>query len=544
MATMDIVHLFGMDFVFDRNGCACVGGNDGPDPIVMLFVSEDRMYQTMWASWRCVLMLTVLFVVGGCGYNKSTEPFMKPYLAGQFELAAQKADEVVGPVTVEQTLNAGKSIKVPGEDAIIFRLEQGAIQRTAMRHVDSTLALHHALEMIQQQDEQADFRIGQEAVAMFTNQAFRDYAVTAYDRLTLNLYLALNYMIKGETDNARTALRAMQQAQVVAEEHYRKRIEKMQDKAAEKNQQPPSSQQPRADHQRTLNDPVVLAKLQEKYGADAPLVADRAAYRPFSNPFGEYLMGLFFMTQAVDGSDAETAVTAFKRVQGMLPGNAQVAADLALAEQVASGGSITPTTYVFFETGLGPMRDEFRIDLPIFLVNIAIRENTGVNYVGAAFPYLKYRERFVPYLSVTAEGSEHRTELFTNMDEVVKTDFENELPLIITRTIISTLAKAAAAWGIHKATEGDVWVNLAANVVTTAYQIGMNQADLRTWQTLPKQFQAARMATPQDRILLLSLSGEATAIPPITLQEGVVNVVYVKSVQPGLPVVVEQFVLK
>ncbi len=502
------------------------------------------MTQTMLACCRGVMIVAMLCVAGGCGYNKGAEPFMKPYLAGQFELAAQKADEVVGSVTVDAGTGNGKAIKVGKEDAIVFRLEQGAVHRTALRHMDSTLALHDALAMIQQQDEQADFRIGQEAAAMFTNQAFRDYAVTAYDRLALNLYLALNYMVKGETDNARTALRAMQQAQVIAEEHYRKRIEKKQEQAAKQSEQPTNRRGATADYNRTLNDPTLLASLQEKYGADAPLAPDRAAYRPFSNPFGEYLMGLFFMAQAVDGSDAETAVTAMKRVQGMLPGNTHVAADLALAEQVANGGAMTPMTYVFFETGLGPYREEFRIDLPIFLVNIAIQENTGVNYVGAAFPYLKYRESFVPYLSVVAAGSEYRTELFTNMDEVVKTDFENELPLIITRTIISTAVKAAAAWGIHKATEGDIYVNLAANIATTVYQAGMNQADLRTWQTLPKQFQAARLPTPEDRILMLSLSGEAVAIPPITLQEGVVNVVYVKSVQPGLPVVVNQFVLK
>jgi hypothetical protein len=69
----------------------------------------------------------------------------------------------------------------------------------------------------------------------------------------------------------------------------------------------------------------------------------------------------------------------------------------------------------------------------------------------------------------------------------------------------------------------------------------LNIADTRTWTTLPKQFQAARVPTPADRRLALTAGSTPLSV---ILEPGLVNVVYVKSITVGGPLMVSQFVLK
>ena len=70
----------------------------------------------------------------------------------------------------------------------------------------------------------------------------------------------------------------------------------------------------------------------------------------------------------------------------------------------------------------------------------------------------------------------------------------------------------------------------------------INIADTRSWTTLPKEFQVARIPTPADRKLVLATPGAAPV--DVTVADGIVNVVYVKSVVASSPLLVSQFKLK
>ena len=64
----------------------------------------------------------------------------------------------------------------------------------------------------------------------------------------------------------------------------------------------------------------------------------------------------------------------------------------------------------------------------------------------------------------------------------------------------------------------------------------------RSWTTLPKQFQVARVPTPADRKLGLSYPGSAPI--EIALVDGIVNVVCVKSISALSAPFITQFKLK
>jgi hypothetical protein len=191
---------------------------------------------------------------------------------------------------------------------------------------------------------------------------------------------------------------------------------------------------------------------------------------------------------------------------------------------------------VIFETGCAPERGQIRIDIPIIV--------SKVSYVGAAFPTLELQENYLPSLTVTANGVNAATTLVASMDGVVATDFKNEMPVVITKTIAATIVKAVAAYAANDAARqsgGDLG-GLFMQIGTAVYQMAVNIADERTWTTLPKEFQVARIPTPADRrIELTAPNGVKTSV---TVGAGMVNMVYVKSINASTPLRVSQFKLK
>jgi len=126
---------------------------------------------------------------------------------------------------------------------------------------------------------------------------------------------------------------------------------------------------------------------------------------------------------------------------------------------------------------------------------------------------------------------------------VVSRDFEDEKPAIITRTLISTLAKGAAAFVANEAaSQQDQGLGMLVRIATLAYQASVNIADTRTWTTLPKEFQMARFPTPANR--QITLAGGSGPGMPVRIEEGRANIVYVHSVSSYTPLRITQMKLQ
>lgn len=223
-------------------------------------------------------------------------------------------------------------------------------------------------------------------------------------------------------------------------------------------------------------------------------------------------------------------------VAAAVSADTQVAAEAPVAAPVV--GPDHGLTYVIFETGSAPYRDQIRIDIPLFLV-------TGrISYVGAAFPKIETVGGHADRLSIaTSAGAGYTTALVASLDSVVAQDFKNEWPTILTKTLISTATKATIDAILQKQIQDQMGVTggLLFKVASAATQAAINIADTRTWRSLPKEFQYARLATPADRVLSLSAAGQTTTIQ---LEPAAVNVVYVKSPGISAPLLAGQFILK
>jgi serine/threonine protein kinase/Flp pilus assembly protein TadD len=242
------------------------------------------------------------------------------------------------------------------------------------------------------------------------------------------------------------------------------------------------------------------AKSKDKTG-----INDLKVYADYVNPFTVYLDGLYFLFNAADASDLNRAHKGFERVTAFAPDNEYVKQDLATVDGIINGKPLTPVTYVIFETGCAPERSQIRIDIPI---NVS-----KVSHASAAFPTLKLQDNFARSLTVTADGTNFTTELVANMDNIITRNYKDNLPVTISKTV------------------NDATLGRPVNI-----------ADTRTWATLPREFQVARIPTPANRRILLTTPDGMKY--HMIIDVGYVNVVYVKSIKARTPLLVSQFKLK
>ena len=458
------------------------------------------------------LSAAVVVSLTGCATYSQQNRFAGSWAHGDLAAAEKEA-----------TLKADK--EAGGKDAVIWRLEQAAILRAQGRYAESNKAFDEAQARIDEYAEQAKVKLGAETAAMFSNLANLPYRGRAYDGIMLNTYKALNFLALHDLDKARVEIIRAYQRQQDAVEDNKRRLQKAQDEL--------DAEQEKKRIEQAQNDPNVKGRLNQAYsGLDTLKV-----YSDYVNPFTVYLDGLIYFAGANSASDLEHARKSFERAAAFAEHNRFLKEDLAMVEASAQGTPPGPMTYVVLESGRAPVRDQIRIDIPILFARLS--------YVGAAFPTLELQGGQVSSLTVTGSGASQSAEPLASIDSVIARDFKNELPTIITKTIAAAVVKAAASYAANDAAnkKGDDLAGLFSQIGTAMFQIAVNIADLRTWTTLPKEFLICRVPTPPDRKIELQTSGSAQKVT-VTLDQGVMNLVYVKSISAGGPLFVSQMKLK
>lgn len=463
------------------------------------------------AMLAALALLGVALLGSGCRtYATKTENIRQTWRSGQIDAAAQALTQ-----KADSSANS--------RDAVIWRLEQAAALRAAGQFEASNRAFEQAEARMAEYAARARVRVGTEAMAAMTTPANLPYEGRGYDKIMAATYRALNHLALGQPEAARPALiKAYQYQQDVVAENAR-RIERAQQEAAQGSNA--------GTLRRTEGDPRFRREVDS-------VLAPAAALRPYAEyviPFTVWLDGVFFLAQGRDGSDLERARKSLERTLSFCPDNPFVREDAAACDRRLAGGALAPITYVVFETGQAPIREQVRIDIPIIFAN--------VSYVGSAWPVLRAQAGHALALAVEAGGRAFTTAPVASMDSVVARDFEDEKPAIIARTLASTLAKGAAAFAANEAaSQQDEGLGALVRIATLAYQASVNIADTRTWTTLPKEFQVARIPTPTDRRLRLR---EGSAPPvDVAIEDGLVNLVYVQSVSGHTPLRVSQLKLK
>lgn len=416
---------------------------------------------------------------------------------------------------------ATDEIEENDNDELMWRLMAGGAGRLSGDYDTTIEQFDKAEDVMIRHDGASVFSKGASGTwAMITNDKAFPYDGGGQDRIMTCLYKAIDFAVAGKSDAARTELNRAAQHQENWLFERRKEIAEAQERLhedaeaykKEKKQGSDGSQQSTAgksvDSGKVVEgafanaDFISTIKEQSGFDLETDGILDSLQPIDWMNPYASHVTGIF---RWLNGDECRNYL---KDAASYSRENPVAVRDFAEIEQ---GKNPHDQVWVWMEDGLGPKREEWRIDLPLVLIPYL---NKYVMYAGMAFPRLVYRE---------AAGSEWRvdstsmTEL-VDMDAKVKMEFDVYFRAALVREITRTVVKLGTqiALGVVAENVSDwktQYALKASQLAAAAWMATTVGADTRSWTTLPKKIYVARIDRPANgKIVLTGLNGTVAEV--------------------------------
>ena len=457
-------------------------------------------------------------------YQKSD--MMENYLAG-------KNSEVLEHINEKLDENSWTSVVNTG-DEVMWRLEAGSMN---FHMGNFNACIDHfakAEELIMGFDDRAKISVrdvGSETGAALSNMNALPYRGYCRDRMALSIYKAIAYLGVDRESAFRAQLKRLRNAQKKVQNDYQEmfdaeKAELNQAKAA--NAQVVEEKNPDMSAQELANAPDNAA-LAEKLQTLSEVA--HKGYGNFLNPAAIFLSGL----GSVRDGNFENARIDFKRLYEAMPKNPMIqkyyvtvlkkthrSVPLALRKVQPFDFPLDRNcVYVIFANGQGAAFQQISIYFPIM----------------TAWPVCEFYPSTFKNMQVTADGQNYRSLILADMDGIFAQEFQERLPGIITRIILSTAIKEAAYYAaliaansINDLTARAVALASVA-VAGTAYRAATNTADTRSWELLPKEFQLTQFPMPKNRTVTIALEGHENRTAAVEIPEHAKSaIIYVSAV--------------
>jgi hypothetical protein len=419
-----------------------------------------------------------------------------------------------------------EKLSPPSGDAALYQMETGTFQRAGADYAASEKSFRQALDLCKEFDERATVSLrdtASYAASLLVNDKAIPYRGAFYERVLLNTFLSMNYLMVGNMENARVMVMQAEQRQKEARAEYDEEIAKSKEEAGKRN----------------LNSDEMAAKVRGGFG-DQSAILEKAG-NIYQNAFMLYLSSIVFELNG----EADNAYILAKLVHELNPGFLSVRADLLRqAKRVgrtedydrlrSTFGKDVPDAIpaghgqivVLFACGLAPVKEELKSTL-----SVSLAAGQSPTDVALAIPKYKSRPNPVQAAGVVVDGKViGATQPLMDVEATAVKDLWDRSAGIAFRQVVRAGVKAAAA-EVAKAKGGSF-----AGQLTTMTGNALEQADLRSWISLPHDMQAFRAATPAGeypaRLDLVDGEGKvvgAIDLGKITVKEGAITFVDARS---------------
>ncbi len=372
-----------------------------------------------------------------------------------------------------------------GQDKILYAMERGRIAQI-QGDVETSIASYElAIKAIRENEERAVVSMteaGGQTAAVLVNDNAIPYQGEGYERVLLHHFQAMNYLAAGDLTGAGVEVRRANSEQQKARQRYEQQMAKS---GGGRSQGSGSVQ-------------VGYERMDEL----ASRVADS-----FLNAYTFYVSAIIY--ELLD--QPNDAYIDYRRALEIFPENRYLRADvlrlgkeLAMDEDLArladvlgdSGGSAAgPLTasgsgelIVLFEDGFVPRKHEVEAPVPV----------PGVRHFSfIAFPVYTARWQNSIPLAVHEKGTLlGTTEPICHVGALAVKALQESVPAIVARQILRATAKAVA---MRQASEN---LGPLGELGAILYSVITENADLRSWLTLPDTAQVMRLSLPAGRHLL------------------------------------------
>ncbi len=375
------------------------------------------------------------------------------------------------------------------DDPILWGIQGGSLARNCFAYKKSNGFFDEAEEKYKQTvDEDTVFDNTLEASkSILVNNNANEYEGNIYEKVMVNTYKALNYASLHDSANARVEFNRALDRQRRAKDYFRSEIQKKEANLEKENKEAEDT-------------------VYKQYDS---LLNDFKAYPDFINPFTTYMAGVYFL---LDG-DTVKARDLLKESMEMQPSNEQIKSDYELSNKYLDSSlreSKEKYAWIIYENGQGMIKDEIRIDIPLFIFS------RNVIYTGIALPKIVERSSSYAYLDINGKDT---TEV-CNMDNVIKTEFKKRFPAILSEAIANTITKTITQKQLNDSSP-------LAGFLGFLYQSFTNRADVRSWTALPKNFQSLRVKLDGKPIEIKNNEGKI--IKEVFIPNDKNALIYVKS---------------
>ncbi|BAW79872.1 hypothetical conserved protein [Candidatus Nitrosoglobus terrae] len=369
------------------------------------------------------------------------------------------------------------------KDRLLYTLEAGRVAQIMGYYGDSEKWFQQAADLYEKNDEAARIRVSslsQSVTAIAINDNFIHYQAQPYERILSYTFQALNYLAQGDIVGAAVEFRRVDYTQRQQELDHQKQITK----AEEKNKGKDS------------------VGINEYEGYFSGLNSAAALVRSgIQNAYSYYLAAAFWEGQGLYND----ALVDYKQALQILPDSDFIKADVQRASHKLNGQvNKNGLLIIALEQGFVPTKEPVRIPIPtdqgIVIINFPVYQ---INRLSDPLP-----------MQVKVNKDEITTQPLINVGAIAAHALKEQLSSIIARQIARTAAKYTIQREVNES------LGLLGSYAIQLYNFVSEQADLRSWMTLPANSQVARLELAAGTYEVgLSLSGShANLVVPISVQ--------------------------
>ena len=410
-------------------------------------------------SLRLPFLLSALLLITGCTTSSVFVPYPARALGYQQALASGQLQP-----SLEQSQKQSSS-----RDALLVALEQGRLYQLAGNYPQSKQSFAAAIQKFDEIDERATISLSHTAnqgAALVSNDNAIPYQGNLFERIFTHQFQALNYIALGDKEGAQVEMR---------------RAQFYQDKNRDDHND---------DKEQTLT-PAALSEYQSRLAT-----LDNLAQRVTSssqNAYSFYLSGLLYESR----QQYDDALIDYKRALTIAPDNTFLQQDIyRLADKLnrsddlkkLAAAKVSPakanegSVAVLYEEGLVPAKKEIFLPFP-----------WPESWYVLAFPYYDAPWQSPAPLSIsTGSGkSAISTQVVTDSQALAARALKDNLVPMLVRQTLRAQTK-------HKLQqEANDKGGALLGVLVGAYNILSENADLRSWLTLPRFAHIARFNLPE-----------------------------------------------
>ncbi len=468
--------------------------------------------------YRTGLIVAVTALVAGCSslgnYNKQIASTREAYGAGDFDYAR-----------TELTGRMGWNGDWRRESQLNPWMELGMIEQSAGDFEASASALDTAKRIIGIDENRPVISASQaagQAATFIINERAQPYYGEPFEKILLPTLCAVNYMMRNEWDKARVeVMQAYYRQQEAAEAHARI--------VDEARQMPPSNQ---------FNQQELYQNYVAEYGDLNYQATSRAAL--YQNAFTHYISAVVYNAQG----EANAAYVELKNMEALQPG-ASCAGPLMIETAMRAGfredlpaleqrwrlnanavwdeaTQLPAEVIVIVENGWAPVKEQITIPVP-----------TKIAIATLALPRYELQGGYAPGFIASTGGRATGTTELTSVEAQAMRSLRDRMWTYVLKSAARLAGRLITEHQIlqeareRHGAQGENWSFLLSSL----FNVVVEQADLRAWTLLPRDFHVARLrAAPGPTQIEIAPRG-APGAPlrvPMTLRADRPNLILVR----------------